>query len=139
MSLSTKITMAVVAAVVVVGAGVAVWVLQPQSGDSEASAAPQPPPTQGEVDELDSRLASGDSDSVASALGMLADEVTEDVVAGFQGLNIDWDSANITEVSSGAWAIPATVAGPDGTESAWSVTLVRSEDGLVFADSVALP
>ncbi|MDQ0728842.1 hypothetical protein [Microbacterium sp. W4I20] len=125
---------------VAVAIGVAVWLISQQSSPTAepTPSATSTPPSAAEVEELDNRLASGERESVAAALGLPLDDATDDIVTGFAELKVEWDTAVVTEVAPGAWTIPASVTQPDGTTSEWSVTLVRSDLGLVFVDSEVL-
>lgn len=124
----------------------AFWVLiaspfeQPPS-DAQPSETSQPdttgPPTRSEVEQLDDRLMSKDPELLTIALGLEAGKVSDIMTAEFAALDITWNHSGVAPVGDEgvAWTIPASVTQPDGTETAWVVTLVRGETGLVFVDS----
>lgn len=97
-----------------------------------------------QLDQLTADLHSGDPDTLSRALALPADEVTAEVMSGFAGLEIIWDTAatdpaeNVDGEAMG-WNVPAEVTQPDGTTSQWIVTVIPGKDGLIFLDSAEVP
>lgn len=135
----TSITVAVVIAAIIA----AVIILKPWSAPAEPAAAP-PAATQTAapvgvseptLNDLAARLTSDDPEVLAAALGLEPSLVPPEVQAGFPTLQIVFDSAAAQPTAENIWVVPATVTNPDGTTSAWSITLLDTPDGLVFVDS----